>query len=149
MSLTFWSLFRLVRDSRPARRSVLDVLVEPGQHLVDHVLRRLHGPIAVGFERQHNQARRAAGLVSSGITQMDELVEIVLAISQNSAQIRRIKEASEARYEPGTIDCIDLGLIPADLPFGQISPIAGDAEVPDEFGADATVRSLGSHAPLR
>jgi len=40
---------------------------------------------------------------------------------------RRIKEASEAGYEPGTIDCIDLGLIPADLPFGQISPIAGDA----------------------
>jgi 4-hydroxythreonine-4-phosphate dehydrogenase len=41
--------------------------------------------------------------------------------------IRRIKEAAEASYEPGTIDCIDLDLIPADLPFGQLSAVAGDA----------------------
>lgn len=30
-------------------------------------------------------------------------------------------------YEPGTIDCLDLGLIPDELPFGQLSPVAGDA----------------------
>ena len=44
-----------------------------------------------------------------------------------NARIRRIKEAAEARYEPGTIDCIDLDLIPDDLPFGQLSAVAGDA----------------------
>src|SRR5258707_11772206 len=38
-----------------------------------------------------------------------------------SAKVRRIKDASEARYEPGTIDCIDLNLIPDDMPFGQLS----------------------------
>lgn len=44
-----------------------------------------------------------------------------------SATVRRIKDASEARYETGVIDCIDLDLIPDDLPFGELSPIAGDA----------------------
>ncbi len=28
---------------------------------------------------------------------------------------------------PGTVDCIDLGLVPDDLPFGELSPVAGDA----------------------
>jgi 4-phospho-D-threonate 3-dehydrogenase / 4-phospho-D-erythronate 3-dehydrogenase len=32
-----------------------------------------------------------------------------------------------ARYTPGTVDVVDLKLIPADLPFGKLSPIAGDA----------------------
>src|ERR1700730_18673334 len=43
------------------------------------------------------------------------------------AKVRRIEEASQARYEPGVIDCIDLNLIPDDLPFGQLSAVAGDA----------------------
>jgi len=42
-------------------------------------------------------------------------------------RVRRIADAGEARYEPGTIDCIDLDLIPDDLPFGQLSAVAGDA----------------------
>jgi 4-hydroxythreonine-4-phosphate dehydrogenase len=33
----------------------------------------------------------------------------------------------EARYTPGIVDVVDLKLIPADLPFGKLSPIAGDA----------------------
>src|ERR1700761_7892743 len=32
-----------------------------------------------------------------------------------------------ARYRPGIIDVVALKLIPADLPFGKLSPIAGDA----------------------
>jgi len=32
-----------------------------------------------------------------------------------------------AKYEAGTIDCIDLKLIPAELPWGKLSPVAGDA----------------------
>jgi len=48
-------------------------------------------------------------------------------IVHGSAKIRRIKDASEAKYEAGTIDCIDLDLIPDDLPFGQLSAVAGDA----------------------
>lgn len=54
-------------------------------------------------------------------------LELANRIVQGDVKVRSIAAASEARYEPGTIDCIDLALIPADLPFGQISPIAGDA----------------------
>src|SRR5947207_2677341 len=32
-----------------------------------------------------------------------------------------------ARYEPGTVDCIDLGPIASDLPWGRLSPQAGEA----------------------
>ncbi len=32
-----------------------------------------------------------------------------------------------AKYEAGTIDCIDLKLIPADMPWGKLSAVAGDA----------------------
>ena len=38
-----------------------------------------------------------------------------------------IADIAEARYAVGTVDCIDLKLIPADLPWGRLSPIAGDA----------------------
>lgn len=33
----------------------------------------------------------------------------------------------EACYKAGTVDCIDLQLIPADLAWGELSPLAGDA----------------------
>jgi 4-hydroxythreonine-4-phosphate dehydrogenase len=34
---------------------------------------------------------------------------------------------TEATYRPGRVECIDLRLIPADLPFGKTSAIAGEA----------------------
>jgi hypothetical protein len=49
--------------------------------------------VAKSTERASEQARHAASLVSSGIAQMDEMVQVVLAISQNSTQIRRIADA--------------------------------------------------------
>ncbi|HEY0822369.1 MAG TPA: 4-hydroxythreonine-4-phosphate dehydrogenase PdxA [Ramlibacter sp.] len=54
-------------------------------------------------------------------------LELANRLVKGDVKVRSIADASEARYEPGTIDCIDLKLIPADLPFGQISPVAGDA----------------------
>lgn len=54
-------------------------------------------------------------------------LELANRLVKGDVQVRSIANASQARYEPGTIDCIDLKLIPADLPFGQISPVAGDA----------------------
>ncbi|MCE8020567.1 4-hydroxythreonine-4-phosphate dehydrogenase PdxA [Halomonas sp. MCCC 1A11036] len=38
-----------------------------------------------------------------------------------------INDVCAAKFRPGTLDCIDLGLIPDDLVFGQVSPVAGDA----------------------
>ncbi|CAG9169125.1 4-hydroxythreonine-4-phosphate dehydrogenase PdxA [Cupriavidus pampae] len=48
-------------------------------------------------------------------------------IVKSPLQVRAIATPAEARFEAGTIDCIDLGLIPADLPFGKLSALAGDA----------------------
>jgi 4-hydroxythreonine-4-phosphate dehydrogenase len=41
--------------------------------------------------------------------------------------VNSLSEAGTARYEAGTVDCLDLKLIPNDLPWGQISSVAGDA----------------------
>ncbi|THU01541.1 4-hydroxythreonine-4-phosphate dehydrogenase PdxA [Lampropedia puyangensis] len=43
-----------------------------------------------------------------------------------SVQIRAIETIDEAQFVPGVMDCIDLRLIPDDLPFGKLSAIAGD-----------------------
>ncbi|MGO4326165.1 4-hydroxythreonine-4-phosphate dehydrogenase PdxA [Cupriavidus sp. 2TAF22] len=42
-------------------------------------------------------------------------------------EVRSIARPAEAEFRFGVVDCIDLGLIPADLPYGKLSPIAGDA----------------------
>ena len=42
-------------------------------------------------------------------------------------KVHAIQAPEEARFQSGTIDCIDLGLIPEDLPFGKLSAVAGDA----------------------
>ena len=38
-----------------------------------------------------------------------------------------VDHPEDATFEPGTIEVIDLGLLPADLAYGELSPIAGDA----------------------
>lgn len=48
-------------------------------------------------------------------------------IVNGSLHIRSIQSVDEAMFEQGTVDCIDLNLLPADLPFGQISAEAGNA----------------------
>ena len=37
------------------------------------------------------------------------------------------EHARDAQFASGTVECIDLRLVPADLPFGKVSPIAGEA----------------------
>ncbi|QEL12688.1 4-hydroxythreonine-4-phosphate dehydrogenase PdxA [Kushneria phosphatilytica] len=54
-------------------------------------------------------------------------LEEAARILERPISVRAITQPSEARFEPGTVDCIDLGLIPADLVWGKVSPIAGDA----------------------
>ena len=41
--------------------------------------------------------------------------------------VATIPSVADASFAHGTIDCIDLGLIPDDLPFGELSALAGDA----------------------
>ena len=63
-------------------------------------------PLVVGDARRLDAAARLCGL---------------------GLAIRRVQGVSDARFEPGTVDCIDLDLIPDDLPFGELSALAGDA----------------------
>ena len=48
-------------------------------------------------------------------------------IDGQAPTVRVVDSPLQAWYALGTVDCIDLGLIPADLPFGQLSAVAGDA----------------------
>ena len=42
-------------------------------------------------------------------------------------RVQAVAAPAAAGFEHGTVDCIDLGLIPAGLPFGALSALAGDA----------------------
>lgn len=54
-------------------------------------------------------------------------LESAKQVTQAEVSIRAIQHISDARFEYGTIDCLDLDLLPADLPFGQVSAEAGNA----------------------
>ncbi len=62
--------------------------------------------VVIGDARRLEQAARICG---AGVT------------------IRRVEAPPEQPSPANVIDCIDLGLIPADLPFGRLSAVAGDA----------------------
>jgi 4-hydroxythreonine-4-phosphate dehydrogenase len=49
------------------------------------------------------------------------------AITKTGLQVVALASPADARFERGTVDCIDLGLIPAGHPFGQLSPLSGEA----------------------
>ncbi|TXM75979.1 4-hydroxythreonine-4-phosphate dehydrogenase PdxA [Methylobacterium sp. WL103] len=38
-----------------------------------------------------------------------------------------LTEVGEADFDTGAVQCIDLKVVPADLPFGQVSPVGGEA----------------------
>ncbi|WP_410770232.1 4-hydroxythreonine-4-phosphate dehydrogenase PdxA [Fontibacillus sp. BL9] len=46
---------------------------------------------------------------------------------RSEMEIRPVAEVTEALFQPGIIDCIDLNLLPDPVPFGQLSPAAGNA----------------------
>jgi 4-hydroxythreonine-4-phosphate dehydrogenase len=54
-------------------------------------------------------------------------LEKAAAIAGIRSHVRRAGGPADAEFTSGTIECVDLGLIPDDLPFGRLSPIAGDA----------------------
>ncbi len=42
-------------------------------------------------------------------------------------QVSTISEPADLEFVPGKVECLDLNLLPADLPFGQVSAAAGHA----------------------
>lgn len=56
-----------------------------------------------------------------------KILQRAAEVVQKGMAIRRVEEVSACGFAYGTIECIDLDLLPADLPFGEISAAAGDA----------------------
>jgi 4-hydroxythreonine-4-phosphate dehydrogenase len=54
-------------------------------------------------------------------------LERAVAICDERLEVRPVTAVSEAEFGPRAIDVIDLGLLPADLPFGALSTAAGEA----------------------
>jgi 4-hydroxythreonine-4-phosphate dehydrogenase len=54
------------------------------------------------------------------------LAKAARALGTNPA-IHSLRDVSEARFEAGAVECLDLRCVPDDLPFGKLSPVAGDA----------------------
>ncbi|HEY5632815.1 MAG TPA: 4-hydroxythreonine-4-phosphate dehydrogenase PdxA [Burkholderiaceae bacterium] len=63
-------------------------------------------PLVVGDARRLREAGRIAGV---------------------SLEVRAVAGPGEAGFRCGVVDCVDLGLIPEGLAFGEISALAGDA----------------------
>lgn len=56
-----------------------------------------------------------------------ERLRQAVAILGVAAEIVSVTDVGDVAPAPGRISVIDLGLLPADLPWGQLSPVAGDA----------------------
>ncbi|MCF3963941.1 4-hydroxythreonine-4-phosphate dehydrogenase PdxA [Streptomyces fuscigenes] len=74
--------------------------------LLDEDTRARCRPVVVGDARRLRQAARVLGA---------------------PCEIRAVPGVEQARFEPCVIEVVDLGLLPADLPWGEVSPVAGDA----------------------
>lgn len=74
--------------------------------LLDPAIARSSRPIAIG---DATRLRQAAGILGL------------------EPEFRVIDAPSDAVFEPGVINVIDLGLLPPDLEWGVLSPVAGDA----------------------
>ncbi|TWT25175.1 4-hydroxythreonine-4-phosphate dehydrogenase PdxA [Planomicrobium sp. CPCC 101110] len=55
------------------------------------------------------------------------ILERAKTFTGSAKGIRRITHVSEAKFEKGVIDCLDLNLLSDDLPIGKVSPEAGNA----------------------
>ena len=56
-----------------------------------------------------------------------KILERANQIVGGGLSVQRIDEPSRANFRPGAVDCIDLDLLPGNIPFGQLSAVAGDA----------------------
>ncbi len=48
-------------------------------------------------------------------------------IVSSELEVNALEDPVQARYRPGTVDCLDLDLLPEDLPWGELSDSAGEA----------------------
>lgn len=56
-----------------------------------------------------------------------KILERAEGIWKTGCRFRTVEHPRDAAFAFGTIECVDLDLLPADLPFGRLSAAAGDA----------------------
>ena len=66
---------------------------------------------------------RCKPLIIGDVSRLRQAGEIV----GSSLKVRSASGPKETAFEYGSVDCVDLGLIPDNLPWGKLSPLAGDA----------------------
>ncbi|MCX2750079.1 4-hydroxythreonine-4-phosphate dehydrogenase PdxA [Arthrobacter sp. MI7-26] len=54
-------------------------------------------------------------------------LELAMSVVGSALEVNTIEEPSQARFEPGTIDCLDVPSVRPDLPWGELSAEAGHA----------------------
>ena len=54
-------------------------------------------------------------------------LQVAGRIVDSPLRVEGFEDPAQAHFEMGTVQCVDLKLIPHDQPFGQISPICGEA----------------------
>ncbi|WGW11560.1 4-hydroxythreonine-4-phosphate dehydrogenase PdxA [Saxibacter everestensis] len=74
--------------------------------LLDPVVATLCRPVVIGDTSRLHAAAKGLGV---------------------DLKIAAVESISDAVFEPGRLNVIDLGLLPEDLPWGEVSPLAGDA----------------------
>lgn len=72
---------------------------------------------------QRQVYERCNPLIIGDVNRLRQAGEIV----GSTLKVRPASDPKEAAFEYGSVDCIDLGLIPDNLPWGKLSPLAGDA----------------------
>ncbi|NLU75359.1 4-hydroxythreonine-4-phosphate dehydrogenase PdxA [Streptomyces sp. HNM0575] len=109
--------------SRPVIAITMGDAAGVGPEVVVKALARTVGPAgtAGATDAAHSAAFRP--LVVGDAARLRRAAEVTGA----ELEIAAVGSPEEARWEPGTADCIDLANIPADLPFGELSPVAGEA----------------------
>ena len=83
---------------------------------------------------------RCCPLVVGDVSCMEYAARVAKTVSGIDIRIRPVHAVSEARFEYGTIDVYDMGIVPA-------AKIPGDPADPKPFGLGAT--SLGGEASFR
>ncbi|SFS75011.1 4-hydroxythreonine-4-phosphate dehydrogenase PdxA [Saccharopolyspora flava] len=82
------------------------------------------GPeVTVGALLDPDVAGRCRPVVIGDAARLRRAAEILGA----ETEIVAVDSIDDAVFAPGRINVVDLGLLPADLPWGEVSPVAGDA----------------------
>lgn len=82
------------------------------------------GPEVIAKALLHNTVQDRCRAVVIGDA---DRLETACRIVSVDAPVLRVSSLEECRFQPGTIECLDIQVVAPDLPFGQLSAQAGEA----------------------